>query len=135
MKFPDSHIQSKQMKRIFMIKADTYCERFNAVKQKQSIQMDEYSLYELDNEHDAKPIKSAKFEQLQLIQLINDEKNYNLVLEFTLGIKFFIKAESFVDRERIVSCLLTLRSFLFETDNSDFDLVRILQNKSLDRSV
>ena len=118
-----------------MIKADTYCERFNAVKQKQSIQMDEYSLYELDNEHDAKPIKSAKFEQLQLIQLINDEKNYNLVLEFTLGIKFFIKAESFVDRERIVSCLLTLRSFLFETDNSDFDLVRILQNKSLDRSV
>ena len=63
---------------------------------------------------------------------MNNEKNFNLVLEFSLGVKFCIKVENFVDRERIVSSLLTLRAFLFEDENSDYDLVKVLQNKPLD---
>ena len=55
-----------------MIKADTYNERFNAFKKEQSILMDEHTIYELDNENDRRPIKQAKYENLQLVQLIND---------------------------------------------------------------
>ena len=113
------------------MKVDTYCESFNAIKQSQSILMDELSIYELDDERSSHPIKQAKFEHLQLIQLVNNETNFNLVLEFSLGVKFCIKAESFVDRERIVSSLLTLRGFLFERETSDVDFVRVLQNNTL----
>ena len=63
-----------------------------------------------------------------LIQLVNNNENYNLLLEFDPDIRFCIKTETFVDRERIVSNLLTLRGFLFEENRSDFDLIRVVQN-------
>lgn len=51
-----------------------------------------------------------------------------MLLEFDPDIRFCIRTETFVDRERIVSNLLTLRGFLFEDNRSEFDLVRLVQN-------
>ena len=65
--------------------------------------------------------------------MVNNNQNYNLVLEFKDGVKFCIKTENFVDRERIVSSLLTLRSFIYEKEDSDLDLVRILHNQPMDK--
>jgi transcriptional antiterminator Rof (Rho-off) len=90
--------------------------------------MDENKIYEIDVDTDSHPVKQAEFENLELIQLINKNENYNLLLEFKDGVQFCIKAEKYHDRERIVSCLLTLRGLKFQNSERNVDHVRLIQN-------
>lgn len=64
---------------------DTFNEKFNLVKKGQSIVLDQNSIFELDfidstSNEDVHPMKQSLYTNLEQVQLVNDNVNYNLAL-------------------------------------------------------
>ena len=70
-------------------------------------------------------MNQANLTALECITLLNKSPNYNLALTFSNEVQFLVKTRTYEDRERLVSVVLTLRSFLYDTDPSKPDLLRI----------
>lgn len=82
-------------------------------------------------------MKQSLYTNLEQVQLVNDNVNYNLALQFQDKVTYLIKTESYEDRERLVSALLTLRSFLFETNHGQ-NLIHITlgsRKQTLDQKI
>ena len=74
------------------------------------------------------PTNQANIMELESIALLNENPNYNLALTFKNEVCFFVKMRTYEDREVLVSALITLRGFLYDSvgsANSKPDLLRI----------
>ena len=47
---------------------------------------------------------------LQILRVVDDDPNCNLMLTFDKDVQMNVKAASYTERERLISCILTMRN-------------------------
>ena len=68
--------------------------------------------------------------------MVDDDPNCNLMLTFDRDVQMNVKAASYADRERLISCILTMRSLAMSDQRgiSTLDNLKVLHNRSVDHS-
>lgn len=80
------------------------------------IEVDRENIYLVDRER-SRVSKRCSLKNLELILTMEHKVEYNLVLMFNKDIQLNLLVETNEDRERLLSAILTLRSFA-QVDNS-----------------
>ena len=74
---------------------------------------------------------------LQILKVVDDDSNCNLMLSFDKDVQINVKAGSYADRERLISCILTMRSLAMSDQRgiATLDNLKVLHNRSVDYSL
>ena len=69
---------------------------------------------------------------LKFMRIVDDSPKCNLMLTFEKDVQINVKAKSHNDRERLIACLLTVRSLALSENHgiASLDNLKILQNRS-----
>lgn len=78
--------------------------------------------------------KHCQLIDLDFIRIVDDNPNFNLILIFEGDIEIKLRMKTNEDRERIVSKIITLRSFLIAKIPGYVDRLKVLINVGLDIS-
>ena len=100
-----------------------------------SIHLDQQNIF-LVNSLIGKPSKQMPLVCLKVLKVVDDDPNCNLRLAFDRNVQMNVKAATYVDRERLISCILTMRGLAMSDQRgiACLDNLKILHNRSVDSS-
>lgn len=73
---------------------------------------------------------------LQILRVVDDDPNCNLMLTFDKDVQINIKAATYADRERLISCVLTMRNLALSSQRgiATLDKLKVFHNRTVDHS-
>ena len=104
-------------------------------RQGYSVQLDQLHVFLVCNAT-GKPIKQMPLVCLTMMRVLDNDPTCNLVLIFTKDVQMNIKAKSYFERERLVSCILTMRNLAKGEQRgvASLDTLKVIRNRCFDCS-
>ena len=96
------------------------------------IELDEHFIYEVQKEG-GRVRKRCNLQDLEMVRIQDKQQNYNMVLLFKRETEMVLNVPTLEARERLLSAILTLRSFVLPS-TGHIDSLTILINQKIDFS-